>query len=350
MDVVVRHADLSRDSDQIIDLHRKLLTSSADRKRFEWLYKRNPFGQARVWVIENSMSNAVIGTAAAFPRSLWNGLRREIGWVLGDFCISEDYRSLGPAIQLQRACLEGLGTGESIAWYDFPSASMLSIYKRLKFQNFQKMTRFVKPLRVDRKVRAMVKSDLLQKCLSRLGNQALRWTSKRGRVPVPEDLKFAYHKGECGEEFTQLAESIGGNHGNCLERTASYLNWRYIHNPLYRCELVAARMNDTLKGYVVFTDRGSEGTLIDLFGVHEKPVLVGLINCVVDMVRTRNWEILNVPIIEGHPWVPFLQVLGFQARETCPIIISGLSTEENEGKVPCSNRPPLLLMQGDRDM
>lgn len=343
----MRRADLSRDCDHIIDLHKRFLAPGADRLRFEWLYKENPFGQAKVWVVEKSKTNVVVGTAAAFPRSLWNGLRKEIAWVLGDFCISEEYRSLGPAIQLQRKCLEGLREGENTIWYDFPSTKMLSIYKRLKFAESRGMTRFVKPLKVDRKVQSWLKAGFLQRCLSTLGNQVLKWTN-RG-VTVPADLKFSYHKGECGEEFTELAESIGGSIGNCLERTAAYLNWRYIHNPLYRCELVAARVDRKLKGYAVFTDTGSEATLIDLFGVHEKPVLLGLIDWVVNRVRARNGEKLNVPIVEGHPWIPFLQFLGFQARDTAPIIISGLGAEE-EKNGNSGDGPPLLLMQGDRDM
>ena len=115
--------------------------------RFDWLYVKNPFAEPSVFVAHDSKSSEIIGTAAAFPRSLYIGKQKTMGWVLGDFCMSEHYRSLGPAIQLQKACLEGLGPRESAIWYDFPSKSMLAIYKRLKAPAPKKMIRFVKVLK-----------------------------------------------------------------------------------------------------------------------------------------------------------------------------------------------------------
>jgi len=53
------------------------------------------------------------------------------GWVLGDFCFGERFRSLGPALQLQRACLESLAQEPNAFTYDFPSQSMMAIYKRI---------------------------------------------------------------------------------------------------------------------------------------------------------------------------------------------------------------------------
>ena len=344
MDVVVRRADLSRDCDQIIDLQERYLTARSELGRFEWLYKKNPFGPPRVWVAQESKTCAIIGAAAAFPRSLYIGLKREIGWVLGDFCISEQYRSLGPAIQLQRACLEGLGPNTNTIWYDFPSAKMLAIYKRLKATPSGQMIRFVKPLRVDRKVRTWVKSGLLQRCLTEVGNMALNLGSRR--VKAPAGLTFHCHEGECGHEFTELSEKIGGSNGNCLERTAAYLNWRYCQNPLYHCELVMARREHELKGYAVFTETGSDATILDLFGVQDENVILGLLDDIVGRVRSPGRETVVVYMVEEHPWIPFLQFLGFQARDTAPIIISGLGAEAEE---EAHGDPPLLLMQGDRD-
>jgi len=346
MDLVVRHADLVNDCEQIVELQRRYLTERADLQRFNWLYRDNPFGQPRVWVTEESTSRAIIGAAAAFPRSLYIGLKKKIGWVLGDFCISEQYRSLGPAIQLQRACLEGLGIEGNAIWYDFPSSHMLAIYKRLKVIQSQQMIRFVKPLKVDRKVRALVKSKFFQRCLNMVGNLALNVSDRR--VQSPSGLTFQQHVGECGPEFTELSEVIGGSHGNCLERTSAYLNWRYCHNPLDCCVLVTARKEGILKGYAVFTETGADTHILDVFGVRDSDVMVGLLDHIVGRVRSGPCETVVVSIVDHHPWIPFFQSVGFKPREASPIILAGFPLE-SECQTKENQHMSLLLMQGDRD-
>ncbi|WP_447968778.1 hypothetical protein [Nitrospira sp. M1] len=346
MDLVVRPADLTNDCEQIVDLQRQYLTPRADLKRFHWLYQHNPFGQPQVWVSEESKTCAIIGAAAAFPRSLYIGLKKQLGWVLGDFCISEQYRSLGPAIQLQRACLEGLGHEGGVVWYDFPSTHMLAIYKRLKVSQSKQMIRFVKPLKIDRKLRSVVKSTFLQRCLNPLGNLALRVSDRR--VNNPPGLTFQQHAGECGLEFTELSDAIGGIHGNCLERTAAYLNWRYGQNPLAPCVMVTARREGTLKGYAVIAETEADAMILDIFGVQDRDVMVGLLDHLVARARSSLAETIVVSIVEDHPWIPFLQSVGFKPREASPIIIAGLPVE-SEHKTNENQQMSLLLMQGDRD-
>ncbi|GJL65560.1 MAG: hypothetical protein NPIRA05_05310 [Nitrospirales bacterium] len=346
MDLVVRHADLTKDGEQLVDLQRRYLTARSNLQRFHWLYRNNPFGQPRVWVTEESKSCAIVGAAAAFPRSLYIGLQKKIGWVLGDFCISEQYRSLGPAIQLQRACLEGLGLKGNAIWYDFPSSHMLAIYKRLKVMQSRQMIRFVKPLKVDRKVRSFVKSSIIQRCLNRMGNLVLRVSDRRGKTPP--GLTLQQHVGECGPEFTELSDAIGGSYGNCLERTAAYLNWRYCHNPLDCCVLITARKEGKLKGYAVFTETEADAYVLDVFGVQESEVIVGLLDHIVGRIRLGPCETVVVSIVDNHPWIPFLQSVGFKPREASPIIMTGLPIE-SECKTNENQHRSLLLMQGDRD-
>ncbi len=343
---MIRHADLNVDRDQIIDLQRKYLTEHSDLLRFEWLYENNPFGLPHVWVAEDSSTSAIIGVAAAFPRSLYVELQKKIGWVLGDFCISAQYRSLGPAIQLQRACLEGVSLEGSAIWYDFPSDKMLAIYKRLKVSSPGKMIRFVKPLKVNRKVRDLVSSNILQRCLITVGNKVLDLSSRR--VKARAGLVFEDHVGEYGHEFTELSEEVGGSGKNCLEHTASYMDWRYRQNPLGNYVLIVARQDGELKGHAVFTETESDATIIDVFGVHEEHIIVGLLLDIVRRVRLHGRETVEVSIIEGHPWTPFLQTVGFRPRETAPVIVAGLQ-QDSACKTNRERQASLLLMQGDRD-
>ena len=347
MGFFVRAADLRQDRQDIITLHRKFLTPLSDDVRFDWLYHGNPFGPPLVWVVQDSSSGDLIGTAGAFYRSLWDGEKKHDGWVLGDFCVSDAYRSLGPALQLQRACLEGICENPSQVWYDFPSQNMLAIYKRLKILPAMEMIRFVKPLKVDRKVQSLVGSTILQRGLSACGNMALDWS--RRNVTVGEGITFHRHEEEFGEEFTELCQFVKGSHGRCLDRNASYLNWKYFQNPMYHCEVITVRLNATLKGYAVLSDNKTDVKLVDVFGVGDDGILTGLIDHVISLARTRGRESLSVALGEGHFLEKAFQAVGFKPRDSTPVIVNWSSKGSQERHVD-NISVPFLLMQGDRDI
>src|SRR5262249_14595697 len=103
MPVRIRQAALNSDEAELTDLLRRHLAPTADERRFGWLYRDSPHGEARSWLACDAQGNAV-GAATAFPRRVHVDGREKRNWVLGDFCLDEEFRSLGPALQLQRAC------------------------------------------------------------------------------------------------------------------------------------------------------------------------------------------------------------------------------------------------------
>src|SRR5262245_49551704 len=161
MKIAIRPANLKSDREAIIEVLSRFLTPLSDERRLSWLYENNPAGTARAWFANSETET--IGMAAAFPRRVYVADREGVSWVLGDFCISGTYRSLGPALQLQRVCLAAAEKEGVLFCYDFPSASMLAVYKRLGFNMTGEMLRLAKPLRVDRKVKDLVKSPITRR-------------------------------------------------------------------------------------------------------------------------------------------------------------------------------------------
>src|SRR5262245_53715570 len=123
MDLAIRDVQLENDRDELIQFFRENLTKDSNRARFDWLYLQNPYGKARAW-LSMDPDGRTVGAAAAFPRTVWIAGMQRRAWVLGDFCISNRSRSLGPALQLQRACI---GSLDNDLWYDFPSRSMMAV-------------------------------------------------------------------------------------------------------------------------------------------------------------------------------------------------------------------------------
>lgn len=318
MNIAVREADLEADRELLIDTLFKYLTPQSNASRFDWLYKNNPCGKARAWLAVDSGDRSVVGLAGAFPRriNIWG--QEEFGWVLGDFCIHPEYRSMGPALQLQRACLAEVASGKIALCYDFPSMSMMSIYKRLGIRSSGRMLRLAKLLRVDRKIEEIVKVPVLSRGLSAIGNLLLKPGSRK------RDTNGAFtvslHEQACGEEFSELARAVDDRLGPCIRRSAKYLNWRYLASPLCRYQFLTARREGVLSAYAVFTQTGADATLVDLFGVDDPAVIGGLVDHLVAFLRERVVT-LSAPMFESHPWISLFYDLGFRERESCPVVV-----------------------------
>ncbi|HWP45685.1 MAG TPA: GNAT family N-acetyltransferase [Candidatus Limnocylindrales bacterium] len=345
MAVHIREADLHSDRRLIIELLYRHLTRQSDGYRFDWLYLNNPFGQARVWIATDIQTRSAVGMVSAFPRRIYIRGREELGWVLGDFCIHEKYRSLGPALQLQRACFAAADSARVAFCYDFPSLSMTAIYQRLQIHPFGQMVRLARPLRVDRKVREMVKIPILAQGLSKAGNLLLRlYDPYPGVNPA---LTISFLDGKFGEEFSLLAQEVGSRYEVCLQRSAEYLNWRYLANPLGHYEVLTARQGEALLAYVIFAHTGEDAALVDLFGIQDHKVIKSLVNYAGVLLRKRGVITVSISLLASHPWVALLQDSGFKAREASPVVVytSSLFTLE-----PMTFDPGnWFLIQGDRD-
>jgi hypothetical protein len=229
--------------------------------------------------------------------------------------------------------------------YDFPSSSMLAVYKRLGISAAQRMIRVAKPLRVDRKLRTLVKPAVAARVLSPIGNWLLSLCSHGAKNS--NSVYIEAHRGECGAEFTILARQARRTQCIAVIHSADYLNWRYQQNPLYEYEIFTARHKGELLAYAIFLHEGEDAMLVDLFGVDEDPVLQALLAHAGKLVSARGVQSLSAAINESHPWLRILQNQGFKTREFIPMVIykprgaiaSGRSIEQQK----------LCLMHGDRD-
>lgn len=152
MAIAIRPGTLEADRLSVIGLLARHLNPAYDAARFDWLYTKNPAGPGRFWIAFDAATGEAVGTAAAFPRLFSVGGREERGWVLGDFCVSDRHRSLGPALKLQRSCLNLVADTRTPFCYDFPSRTMMVVYERLRIAPRGQMRRLVKLLRIESKL------------------------------------------------------------------------------------------------------------------------------------------------------------------------------------------------------
>jgi GNAT superfamily N-acetyltransferase len=342
MKVAIRAGDLAADRGILIEAIARWLSPEADSRRFDWLYTGCPLGPARVLIATCAEGGSLVGAAAAFPRQIYVAGAQKTGCVLGDFFIAPEYRSIGPAVQLQRACLAMLRSESFQLYYDFPAAAMVPVYKRLSVEPTDKLVRLAKPLRADRKIREWVKIPILAKGLGAAANQILRTSGVfRARPGVCE---ISLQENPCGEEFTALAESCSASCGVCVARTADYLNWRYRDHFARRFQMLVARREGKLLAFSVSTLDGEDGEIVDLFGTGESDVLAELVKASAARLYQQGAVTLNANVLISHPSVRIFEKLGFRMRESCPAVCQALS-ESTHSSIP----PNWFLMGGDRE-
>lgn len=323
MNIVVQRCDLDTERDLLIAALQRYLTPDSDQTRFEWLYRNSPHGRAAAWLMRDTLIGEVIGVAAAFPRRVMINGRPARCWVLGDFCVSDRHRSLGPAVKLQRACLDVLSTEQGEFCYDFPSDAMMAVYRRLAVGTSSPLVRFAKPLQADRLVRRSLGNTVVGGIVSRVANAALRLRDWRGDGPT--GVEFTVHQGSCGEEFTMFAANAMPSYGVAVERTADYLNWRYLTHPRMSYEILTARKNGALAGYVVFTQQGEDASISDCVVNGDRRTSRSLLQELVSLLRGRHVGLVNVPILTSHPLTKVLLEVGFRPRESTPMVVYPLS-------------------------
>jgi GNAT superfamily N-acetyltransferase len=339
----IRNADLEADRALLTDLLSQNLGSATGARRYEWLYLENPHGRARAWIATENGTGRGVGTAAAFPRTIFvNGSIRH-GYVLGDFCVDPQHRSLGLALQLQRACLEEIVPTPDLLAYDFPSDRMMAIYRRMQISPSSQIVRWAKPLRTNRKIGNLVHSPALAGFLAAPFNKLLKW---RDLVSFPNiGWTIDDHEGICKEEFTNLAHTVGSRFGSCVERSAEYLNWRYFQHPLVHHELLTARRDGELRGYVVFSHTNEDAKIVDLFGFSDTAMWTALVARVVALLRDRGVVTLSIPAVASGPWTGLLKGWGFRPREAAPVVVydAGSASGSAEGALNW------FLTDGDRE-
>src|SRR5262245_51216017 len=145
------------------------------RRRFAWLYTQNPAGPARTWLVRERGSETPVGMASLFPR--WVRLNGQtcLSGQVGDFAVDAGYRSLGPAVMLQRATFSAVDAGELTFCYDCPPHDKgMATFRRLGLGVSCRMFRYARLVKVDRIVRRSVRLGAAAASLSWLGNRMLR--------------------------------------------------------------------------------------------------------------------------------------------------------------------------------
>ena len=319
------------------------LTTPLDLQRFRWLYCDGPHGAAHAWVAIDDATGEIVGAAGAFPRKLYFGGSEGMGFVLGDFCMNEKYRSLGPSIQLQRACINAAGESPFDFFYDFPSPGMTAVYGRLGIRPSLQLIRWAKPVRAEKKLEPFVRSKCIARGLGAVADLAL---AKRGWKGNKGACDIALQEGPCEEEFTVLDHQVQTGAGVRTARTATYLNWRYQLHVGSRHRLLTARKAGKLIGYAVYAADEADSSIVDLSSIGDPAVIARLLDASVEHLRGLGAVTVSLHAGNTHPLSGLFERAGFRRRESVPVVVHA---RKGAAVSDISFQQEWFLMRGERD-
>lgn len=292
--------------------------------RFDWRHSDNPAGESWSWFMYDGSKNLTVAMATVFPRHMRvNGKRVRAGQV-GEFAVDSGYRSLGPAVLLQRTTFEPVNSGDLAFCYDCPPHDEgMSTFVRLGMRPNCEVIRYARPLRSDEYFAKRIGDGAWTKPLIAGANLLLRAQRKKAKV---SGLEISRHEGLFGDEFTHLDEIASVSDGVRSSRHAVDLNWRYVLDPMAslclpngatgKYRVLAARRRGELVAFIVFFIQ-SDGiaSLVDLFGLELPQAGLALLEAAVDICRLEGVSSFHGFCSNDCELKPLLETLGFRPRE-----------------------------------
>jgi hypothetical protein len=311
-------ADLEKDRPIILEILNRNRDYHVDDSRYDWLYLKNPAGKARVWLARDDHQRKIIGAAAALPRLMWVRERQELCQVLADFSIDPAFRTLGPAIKLNRMSLTPVLDGTSALAYDFPSRSMAVAHRWLQFQPVGKLLRFVRPMSLDACLRVDPKFGKVKQVANGLLRTAQKLYPCRN---IDKHFSFCCEPAAPGtfdDSFSILDNLVGVRYPVCGSRNAAYLKWRYGMNTLRQFYTLRLMRNNELSGFAIYVlkDLGKRQRLFvyDLYGEEKLSTQRNLLIALCRVGDERNVDAIEVSVLHSNPWIGILKRFGFRQR------------------------------------
>lgn len=285
---------------------------------WNWKYERNPAGfwgeKGDILIAENM--EEVVGHLAVMPVKIKLGTRTVTVAQPVDAATHPDYRGLGIfRTLLRKLCSEA--PNRYYFLFGFPNEFSYKPLPRLGWKTFG-IFEFLKFLSYDRALRSFVNSNLIVWS----GKTALR--AIRASRYVSSSFHLKKYSGDSVEiqkaekfpdEIDGFWEEAKSEYATILERTATFLNWRfskYFGN--YQIYIARSVKESNIVGYLVLKKIETRNALniVDLLALpDEDKCILNLINTAIGIGKNEGLSFIHCRIPPWHKYARILYKLGF---------------------------------------
>jgi len=255
--------------DRIYDLVDESFGVQRPRAVYDWLYRHNPYGLARCWVVIDRASNRLVASAASWPWPMAQGGQRLEGALGGDWAIAPAWRRQGISA-LRTEVWDGHPWRGKITALSWPNEkSRGSGTKRGRAARIVgPVPRAVLALDTRRYLAARRWPPLFAAIGGTVADGALElWRA----VCLPRQTRLAIEPvRRFDSSFDAVTQRCMAWHGFWSPHDADFLNWRYFDLPSGQYAAFAVADVADLVGYYVLKTDGPAGWLME-FAVPTSP-------------------------------------------------------------------------------
>jgi GNAT superfamily N-acetyltransferase len=248
------------DFERIYDCVDEAFGRPRPRELFDWMYRRNPYGRARIWYVEEKASGRILKTGASFTWPIWRGDVALRGVLAGDAATVPDWQRKGLS-EIRRKVVRSHPWHGTIVAIAEPNEG-----SRIVTTKAGEASSILGPLRggvaVLRAGPLLAKTPLPAGVAGPIGAlvSPLFSTWQRLGARVRGDLRFEpidrFHA-----DFDELTLRTMRFPLYWCPHNAEFLNWRYLDHPIESYAAFALVEAEQPVGYAVIRIAGHEATL-----------------------------------------------------------------------------------------
>ncbi len=319
-----------------------------DLRYFEWRYQRRPCREKAMIVWGTDSQGRKLAAASVIPHDFYvmDGVY-PVG-LLGDISVAPEARGRGVATQMLRFLRQDPAMQALRACLVLPNDEATGSLERAGWRQVTSIARLVKIVDAGPRCRAWLGNNRPVNAFSRAINSLSRFTSLDGWQP-----RHGPCRAVAGDVFDRGFDELWNEipkHGRVLAlRDRSHLQWRYQAHPTVRYRKIELRLEDRLRGYVVF-HVADNVVVVDDFLAGDATVGARLIGEFLDHVRRERLAAdihvrYSTGSFLGMPWGRF----GFFRRRDFQRVMVSLPQGDRYPLFP-SGEDMWFVTAGDKDV
>lgn len=288
-----------------------------------------------------------IGTTALFPRRLLVDGTVLSAAVAGDFAVETRHRTLYSALSLQKSALQACREGRFDVIYGFPNDAARLVQLRAGYVPIGAVRVGVRLLRTRRFFESRGESRWWLS-FADLFDSIVRFFASGSRRQAPSDYNYS-ELSSPDERFDRFWTVALREYHIVVERSSSYVDWRFMKCPYKQYHLFVAshRQTNEIGGYILWSvSPDGKVRIADLMAFDH--VLDGLLTAFSRLQQEREASCIIVVYFGGDRLVRRLRGFGFFFRKTRSQVLVSVSPQ-----VPDAARlfdpNNWYLLEGDSD-
>ena len=270
------------------------------RALYDWLYRRNPSGMARCWIVSEKHSDRLIGSAAHLPWPIARGGDALWGFQVGDAAAAPGFQRQGISELRGRAHTWDPDYAKEIR-FAWPNEKAIG-HKRKRGHGSE----IIGPLSdgvLSLKATARSPGRRWLRLLTRAGSGLAGTPRRTGTGPRKLAVESVTRFDSAFDEVTQRCMSW---QGFWSPHDADFLNWRYLDHPTRSYSALAVLEAEDVAGYCVIRFEGSSALLMEFAAPERGEVSRRLLQGALDVALESGCRRLTFFAPPGwRHWSPF---------------------------------------------